>query len=131
MDITGFIRRLLGLEVKPGEPEKLSDASFDEVIKEDGSLCFVHFYTLCSASCQVMGGLLNEIGPNYIGKANFYKMDIRDNPYTPQRFNITGVPAVVVFKDGKPVETLTRLTPLNQLKEWIEKNIQNLNSVDS
>ena len=131
MDITGFIKRLLGIEVKPGEPEKLSDESFNEVITENSSLCFVHFYTLCNASCQVMGGLLNEIGPNYIGDAKFYKMDIRDNPYTPQRLNITGVPAVVVFKDGKPAEALTKLVPLNQLSEWIEKNIRNLNSVDS
>ncbi len=119
----GFIKRLFGLEIKPGEPEKLSDNSFDAVIAENDKPCFVHFYSLCNASSQVMSGLLNEIGPDYMKKASFYKMNVRDNPYTPQKLKITGVPAIVVFKEGNPVESLTKLTPLNQLREWIEKNI--------
>ena len=87
----GFIKRLFGLEVKPGEPEKLSDNSFDAAIAENDKPCFVHFYSLCNASSQVMSGLLNEIGPDYMKKASFYKMNIRDNPYTPQKLKITGI----------------------------------------
>jgi thioredoxin 1 len=123
MNIVDFIKKLFGLEVKPGEPEKLSDNSFDAVISKNDKTCFVHFYTLCNASCQVMNGLLNEIGPNYIEKASFYRMNIRDNPYTPQRLKITGVPTIVVFKNGEPVEALTRLVPIDQLAEWIEENM--------
>jgi len=123
MDIAALFKKLFGLEVKPGEPEKLRDNSFDAVISENDKPCFVHFYTLCNASCQVMNGLLNEIGPNYIEKASFYNMNIRDNPYAPQRLKVTGVPTIVAFKDGSPVDALTRLVPLDELTEWIEKNI--------
>ncbi|MCD6379400.1 hypothetical protein J7M07_03005 [bacterium] len=123
MNIVGFIQKLFGLDAKPGEPEKLTDNSFDTVISRTDKPCFVHFYTLCNSSCQVMNGLLNEIGPNYIEKASFYKINIRDNPYTPQRLNITGVPTIVVFKNGETVEALTRLVPIDQLTEWIEKNM--------
>ncbi len=119
----GFIKRLLGIEVRPGEPEKLAGSSFEIVIAQSELPCFIYFYHLWCSSCQVMGGLLNEIGPEYIGKAKFYKIDIMKNPGAAEKFGVRAVPTVLAFRDGKASDSLNSLTPLNDLKEWVERNV--------
>jgi thioredoxin 1 len=119
----GFIKRLLGLETKPGEPRPIKDDSFESEVLKCELPCFVEFYNLWCSSCQVMSGLLNEVGPSYLGKAKFFKLNTDRNPAVPARYNISGVPTIIVFKDGKEVDRLAGLTPLNPLKEWIEKHV--------
>ncbi len=119
----GFLRKLLGLEVKPGEPAPLTDGHFDREIKENDLPCFVYFYHLWCSSCQVMGGLLNEIGPEYAGRAVFYKLDVHKNPETMARFAVSSVPTVIALKKGEQVDRHSGLVPIDQIKEWVEKNI--------
>jgi thioredoxin 1 len=119
----GFIKRLLGLETKPGEPQPVNDSSFEAEVLSCELPCFVDFYSLWCPPCQVMGGLLNEIGPEYIGRAKFFKMDITKNPFSASRQNISGVPTVIVFKGGVGVDRIVGLEPLNDLKAWIDKHI--------
>lgn len=120
----GFIKRLLGLEVNPGEPLRISDVEFDNLVSDKERPCFVYFYHLWCSSCQVMGGLLNEIGPGYTEKANFYKMDISKDPHSADRLSVGAVPTVLFFKGGALVDGLKGLTPLNELREWIEGNLE-------
>ena len=119
----GFFKRLLGLETKPGEPAPLTDAQFEEEIGREGLPCIIYFFHLWCSSCQVMGGLLNEIGPEYADRARFFKLDVTKNPATPQALGVSGVPAVVVFKGGKPADNFKGLMPLDDLKAWLDKNI--------
>jgi thioredoxin 1 len=117
----GFIKRLLGLEQKPGEPKPISDGIFEETVLRNQLPCFVDFYNLWCAPCQVMGGLLNEVGPQYIGKAEFFKIDVNNNPGVAAKFKIRSVPTLIVFKNGKAVERHVGLIPLNPLKAMIER----------
>lgn len=118
----GFIKRLLGLEQKPGEPKPITDGIFEEVVLKNPLPCFVDFYNLWCSPCQVMGGLLNEVGPQYIGRADFFKIDINKNPGVSVKFNIRSTPTLIIFKGGKEVERHTGLIPLNPLKEMIEQH---------
>ncbi len=119
----GFFKRLLGLEVTPGEPAPLTDDQFDEAIAEGGLPCFVYCFSLWCSSCQVMGGLLNEVGPDFVDRARFFKLDITKNPVAASGLGIKGVPVIFFFRDGKPVESHMGLIPLDPLKEWIEMTI--------
>jgi len=120
----GFLKRLLGLEQKPGEPKSLSDVVFaDEVLKNERP-CIVDFYSLWCSPCQVMSGLLNELGPGYIGRVDFFKMDVTKHPYAPSRYNISSVPTVIAFKNGKPVKRLVGLIPIDELKLWIDELVE-------
>lgn len=119
----GFLRKLLGLEVKPGEPAPLTDSLFDQEIAGKELPCFVYFFSLWCSSCQVMGGLLNEIGPEYADKAFFYKLDVSKNPDATARFDVKAVPTVIALKKGELVDRHTGLVPIDQIKEWIEKNL--------
>lgn len=119
----GFLKRFFGLETKPGELQPLTDDRFDAEVLASDTASFVYFFNLWCSSCQVMSGLLNEIGPDYIGKARFFKLDAGKNPHAPGRYTVTSVPTVIAFKNGEPGERLVGLTPLDDLKEWIDRHL--------
>ncbi len=116
----GFFKRLFGIEVKPGEPVPLSGIeSFDEAVK-GGRPSLIYFYHLWCSSCQVMGGLLNEMGPEYIDRIDLYKLDIHKVPGAAAKHSITGVPTLIIFSGGEPVARHTGLVPIDDIREWIE-----------
>ncbi len=119
----GFFKRLFGIEVKRGEPVSLSNnAHFNEAISGDIP-SLVYFFHLWCSSCQVMGGLLNEVGPEYIDRIDFYKVDIHKVPKAATAHRISGVPTQIIFSGGVPVARHTGLMPLDQLKDWIENHL--------
>jgi len=119
----GFLKRLLGLETKPGEPKPVDEARFESEVLGSDLPCFVYFYNLWCASCQVTGGLLNEVGPGFVGRAEFFKIDTHKAPSVPARFNVRGVPAIIAIRAGREIDRLVGLTPIDSLTSWIEKNI--------
>lgn len=118
----GFLKRLLGLETKPGEPESIGDDSFEEEVLRSELPCVVEIYNLWCSSCQVMAGLLNEVGPDYLGKVKFFKVNAERSPSIPQRFQVSGVPTILLIEKGKVVDRLTGLVPLDELRDWIERH---------
>ncbi len=120
----GFIKRFLGLETKPGEPKPVHGGSFDEEVLTGELSSFVYFFHLWCSSCQVMAGLLNEVGPDYADRALFFKMNVHKEPAIPSRYNVTGVPTVIVFKKGEEADRLVGLFPLDALRDWIEEHLQ-------
>ncbi len=120
----GFFKKLLGLEQKPGEPVPLTDRELDQAISENGVTVFIYCFHLWCSSCQVMSGLLNEIGPDYVERAKFYKLDVSKNPASGQRFEVSGVPTIIALREGNVIDRHTGLIPLDPLKEWIESNLQ-------
>ena len=119
----GFFKRLFGIEVKPGEPVSLpNNVDFNEAINS-GTPSLVYFFHLWCSSCQVMSGLLNEIGPEYLGRINFYKVDVHKVPDAATAHKISGVPTQIIFSGGVPVARHTGLMPIDQLKDWIEAQL--------
>ncbi|MBN1884265.1 MAG: hypothetical protein JW876_01915 [Candidatus Krumholzibacteriota bacterium] len=117
----GFLKRLLGLETIPGEPAPLTDASYDALVPASDLPCFVYVFTLMCSGCQVMGGLLNEIGPDYVGRALFFKLDATKNPRTAAAHGVTGVPTVLCIRGGSVADRLVGLVPLDDLRGWIDR----------
>jgi thioredoxin 1 len=119
----GFFKRLLGLETRPGEPETLRDELFGETVSDPDLPLFVFFFNLWCSGCQVMHGLLNEVAPEYIGRARFYKMDAGKSPRTVSELGIRGVPLLVSYTpDGEP-ESISGLLNITELRSWLDGRI--------
>lgn len=119
----GFFKRLIGIETRPGEPEALPDEIFDETIGEPDLPVFVFFFNNWCSGCQVMHGLINEIGPDYIGRARFYKMDATRSPHAITALQIKGVPVLAVFTPGGAVDRITGVINITELRHWIESHL--------
>jgi thioredoxin 1 len=101
----------------------VTDASFDtDVLKATGTVV-VDFWAEWCGPCKMIGPALEEIGAELKGKITIAKVNIDDNPMTPNTYGVRGIPTLIMFKDGKPVDTIVGARPKSALKQWVEKGI--------
>ena len=117
----GFLKNLFGGEPKPGKPVPVTDDSFQEEVLNSEIPVVVDFWSRRCPPCQVMGGLLDEIGPDYNGKVRIFKLNVDENPVMTQRFGIRGVPTIIFFRNGKPVDVIVGLLPLIPLRQKLDR----------
>jgi thioredoxin 1 len=85
----------------------LSDQMFEKTIAK--GVVLIDFWATWCAPCRVQGPIVDEIAKEMKGKVTVCKMDVDKNPATPGRFNVQYIPTIIIFKDGKVIETLTGL----------------------
>jgi thioredoxin 1 len=67
--------------------------------------------------------MLDDISNDYAGRIKICKMDVDDNPSTPNKFNVRGIPTLIIFKDGNVEATKVGALSKVQLIEFIESNL--------
>jgi thioredoxin 1 len=116
----GFLKDLFFKSPQPGKPLPVTDASFgEEVLKSDIPVA-VDFWSARCSPCQVMGGLLDEIGPDYAGRVRIFKLNVDQNPETATQYQVRSVPTVMLFRKGKPVDRIVGLLPLKPLRAKLD-----------
>ncbi len=98
----------------------VSDDSFDtDVLKAEGSI-LVDFWAEWCGPCKMISPALEEIAKEMDGRVQIAKMNIDDNPMTPQKYGVRGIPTLMLFRDGQVAATKVGAVPKNQLQEWVE-----------
>ena len=105
------------------KPITVTDADFDQRVLESSQTVLVDFWAEWCGPCKAIGPALEEIGGELAGKLTIAKVNIDENPMTPNQFAVRGIPTLILFKDGKPVDTLVGARPKSALKAWIESKI--------
>ncbi len=100
-------------------PVELTDANFHEVVASH-PLVVVDFWAPWCGPCRIVSPVLEQLASEMAGKATFGKLNVDDNPMTSQQFGIQGIPTIMVFKDGQPVDGLVGAAP----KQTIEARIK-------
>ncbi len=101
----------------------ISDIEFDEEIKNSQIPVLVDFWAEWCGPCLQIGPILEEIGEAKKDKLKILKLNIDENPETPQKFGVRGIPTLMLFKDGKIVDTKVGSLPKNILETWIDSNL--------
>ena len=112
----GLFKKIFNKPTKPGKPKDITDELFETEVLKSEIPSAVDFYSITCPPCKIMASLLSEIGPEYAGKVNVFKMNVDYHVETARKFRITNVPTIIFFKDGQEVDRIVGMLPLNPLK---------------
>ena len=73
--------------------------------------------------CKVLDPILEEIAVENKDRVKIYKMNIDENPMTPQKYGIRGIPTIMIFKNGELIDTKVGSLPKTALETWIQSNL--------
>ena len=79
----------------------VSDASFEEDVLKSKKAVLVDFWAEWCGPCKMIAPMLDEVAGEYQDKLTIAKVNIDENPRTPQRFNVRGIPTLILFKNGQ------------------------------
>ena len=102
--------------------QQVTDATFEATVKA-GKPVFVDFWAPWCGPCRIIGPIVEELAPSYQGKAVITKMNVDDNPNVAQRYGVTSIPTLMMFKDGKLVDRMVGAAPKNALQQFIDRNL--------
>jgi thioredoxin 1 len=98
----------------------LTDENFDEEIKKLEKPVLVDFFATWCGPCEVLGPVLEKVAEGFGDKVVLAKVNVDQFPVTSGKFNIDRIPNVILFKDGKPVDSFIGLMPEPAIKTWLE-----------
>ena len=96
----------------------VSDDEFEGAISGSQPV-LVDFWAEWCGPCKQLSPVLDEIAKELEGKVTVAKVNIDQNPESPQKYGVRGIPTLILFKDGKPLATKVGSLPKGQLVEWI------------
>ena len=102
---------------------KATDASFEADVLKSSVPVVVDFWAEWCGPCKMIGPSLEEIATELGPKAKIVKVNIDENPNTPAKYGVRGIPTLMVFKDGKLAATKVGAVPKGQLQSWITSSI--------
>ncbi len=88
-----------------------SDLSFKKDVIEASEPVLVDFWASWCGPCRMVGPIIERIGEKVAGKAKVYKLNVDENPVTSSQYGITGIPTVIIFKNGQVVREFVGVQP--------------------
>lgn len=103
--------------------KEVSDQTFDaEVIQSDIPV-LVDFWAAWCAPCRMIAPTVDQVAGDYEGKAKVVKLNVDDNSQTSARFNIRGIPTLLLFKNGEVKDQIVGATSKDHIKRVIDAQL--------
>jgi len=101
----------------------LTDDSFQNEVLESAEPVLVDYWAEWCGPCKMIAPILTEIATEYHGKVKVAKLNIDENPQTPPKYGIRGIPTLMLFKDGNVEATKVGALSKSQLTAFIDTNL--------
>ncbi len=101
----------------------LTDDSFQNEVIESSEPVLVDYWAEWCGPCKMIAPILIEIASEYQGKIKVAKLNIDENPQTPPKYGIRGIPTLMLFKDGNVEATKVSALSKSQLTAFIDTNL--------
>ena len=103
--------------------QNVTDGNFEKTVLQGGKPALVDFWAPWCGPCRIIGPIVEELAPSYQGRAIIAKMNVDDNPMVAQKYGITSIPTLMMFKDGKLVDRIVGAMPKSELQKFIDRNL--------
>jgi thioredoxin 1 len=103
--------------------QTFTDGNFDDSVLKSGAPVLVDFWAEWCGPCKRLGPTVDALAADYVGRVTVGKMNIDDNPKVPERYQIRGIPTLLLFKGGQVVESVVGLAQKDDLKKVLDKHI--------
>lgn len=101
-------------------PIEITDDTFNDEVVNSETPVLVDFWAEWCGPCKMIAPIVEELAEEFDGKIKFTKLDVDSNPQSAMNFGIRGIPTLLIFHDGKPVDQVVGAVPKSVLKKRLE-----------
>ena len=102
------------------KPTAVTDAEFDTKVLKSNEPVLVDFWAEWCGPCKMIAPFLDELAADKAGKLTVAKVNIDENPQTPRKYGVRGIPTMILFKAGQVAATKVGMLPKSKLYEWVD-----------
>ena len=103
--------------------KETTDNSFTKDVLESKNITLVDFWAPWCGPCRQLSPLIEELAKDMAGQVEVFKCNIDENPEIPSKYSVRGIPTLMIFKDGKILDTKVGSLPKSALYEWVKNSI--------
>jgi len=104
-------------------PQAVSDSDFDQEILQSPQAALVDFWAPWCGPCRALAPILEDLTQTYQGKVKVAKLNVDDNQKTAATYGVRSIPTLILFKDGKVLDTLIGLVNKERLENFLKKGL--------
>lgn len=104
--------------------KELTDHSFEDIIKTSDKPVLVDFWAPWCGPCKQLAPVLDGLASELADKVTIAKINIDDHPDSAAKYNVRGIPTLILFKKGEVLDTKVGALPKATLAEWIETAVK-------
>ena len=103
--------------------QAVTDGDFTKAVLESGVPVLIDFWATWCGPCQAMGPVIDTVADEYAGKITVLKMNVDENPVTPAKYGVRGIPTLILFNKGEIVDRIVGAQPKGSVDVLLKKAV--------